>query len=84
MLQRFGSDPARSRDSIRSRLDVQRRSQVDDHKVVAGVQPSLEAAKASEGWPRLETFNMPLNSEYEPTRAPESASRSNCMKRPVA
>ena len=37
MLQRFGRDPAGSRDSVGSRLYVQRRSQVDDHKVIARV-----------------------------------------------
>src|SRR5205823_11383653 len=40
--QRFGRDPAGSRDSVRSRLHVERRSQVDDHEVIARVQPSLE------------------------------------------
>src|SRR5204862_3928511 len=53
MLQRFGRDPAGSRDSVRSRLHVQRRSQVAAHKVVARVPPSRElpgaAASQAEG-----------------------------------
>src|SRR5439155_3056228 len=40
--QRLGSEPVRPRDPVRSRLEVQRRSQVDDHERVTSLQPSLE------------------------------------------
>ena len=51
MLQRFGSNPIRSRDPVRSRLDVQRRSQVDDHEVVASLQPSFELHRGDASLP---------------------------------
>src|SRR3989449_9727495 len=42
IVQRFGRNPARARNSVRSRLDVQRRPQIHDHQVIAGFQPPLE------------------------------------------
>ena len=42
MLQFFGVNQACSRDLLRRRLDVQHRSQVNEHEGVACVQPPLE------------------------------------------
>src|SRR5262245_16440737 len=41
-VQRFDRDPLGTRDSVRNRLDVQRRPQIEDHRVLAGFQPPLE------------------------------------------
>src|SRR5882762_8975557 len=51
--QRFGSDPARLGDSVGRWLDVQRRPQVDDHKVVTSVQPSLELRRHDASLPQM-------------------------------
>src|SRR3989442_629761 len=42
IAQHLGRDPTRSRDSVRSRLDVELCPQVDDRHWVAGLHPSLE------------------------------------------
>src|SRR5258705_7540704 len=51
VLQRFGSDPVRPRNSVRSRFDIQRHSQVNDHEVVASVEPSLELHRGDASLP---------------------------------
>src|SRR5262245_30933149 len=42
LVQRFGRNPACAGDRIRSRLDVQEGSQIEDHRLARGSEPSLE------------------------------------------
>src|SRR5713226_8392481 len=50
----------------------------------AKVDPGRRTQELPRGRFQSICLNMPLNGEYEPGRAPESASRSNCMKRAMA
>jgi hypothetical protein len=52
-LQRFRSDPVCSRNYVRSGLDVQRRSQVDDRQLVANLEASFELQGGDASPPKM-------------------------------
>ena len=83
MPQRFGRDPAGSRDSVRSRLHVQRRSQVDDHEVIARVQPSLELRGGDASLPEV-TEEAPPSDVLEHEVGDEHSRDADDNRRPEA
>src|SRR5437899_6808865 len=67
MPQRLGSEPVRSRDPVGSRFEVQRRSQVDDHEGVTGLQPSFELDRSDASLHEMTEEVLPSDVlEHEP------------------
>src|SRR3984893_5047646 len=59
MPQLFGINQASPRDLVRSGLEVERRSQVHDHRTVARLQPSLEFCRGDASFPEMTKEAMP-------------------------
>src|SRR5262249_25726769 len=59
IAQRFGRNPARARDPVWRRLDVQGGPQVDDHRVLAGLQSSLELQGRDPSPPQMTEESTP-------------------------
>src|SRR5262249_40373943 len=59
IIEHFGRNPARARDPVGRRLDVERRPEIDAYQVVARFEPSLQLDRRDTSFPEMTQEVLP-------------------------